>query len=202
MFTRYQIRLVLTVIIGAIVAIVFGIGELWRCGRAVMGPSTVAFSPAGMDGLASHGYVRVTGVRPATDRIAIVTKSRRGGGDGEWKGAYLPLLDGADPSDEPLCVLLAWNESVRDHSDLMAMSTLSGPNGDEIVGFVMSPYDRLDPAEQQKLAPLARVNARNCWVIDVRKPSWLKGFGLTFLGLAVPGGWALWKSRRPVGAGW
>ncbi len=199
LFTRYKIRLVLSLIALVVLALVFGVGELWRCGRVLLGPTTVAFSPAGMNALASHGYVRVTGVRAAASRIAIVTKAKTGSA---MKGAYLPLLDAADPSDEPQCVLLAWDGGARDNDDLVAMQTLLGPNADEIVGFVESPFDRLDPDEQRKLAPVVRANARNCWVIDVHKPSWLKGFGLTLLGLGAPGGWAIWKSRQPIGGGW
>lgn len=199
LFTRYKVRLVLSLIALVVLSLVFGIGELWRCGRVLVGPTTVAFSPAGMNALASHGYVRVTGVRAATDRMAVVTKGKTGSA---IKGAYLPLLDAADPSDESTCVLLAWDGGARDHDDLVAMQTLSGPNADEIVGFVESPFDRLDSSTQRKLAPVVRANTRNCWVIDVHRPSWLKGLGLTALGLSLPVGWLCWKSRRPIGSGW
>jgi hypothetical protein len=202
MFGYYRMRVTLAIIILSVVAVVMGVGELWRCGRAIMGPSTVAFAPSGMGELASHGYVRVTGVRAATDRIAVVTKSKRGGGEGAWKAAYIPLLDATDETDAAQCVLLAWSDGVRNDDDLQEMADLTGPDGDEVVGFVKTSYERLDPSEQQKLAPLVRANTRNCWVIDVRRPSWFKGLGLTLLGLAIPGGWMLWKSRQPLGSGY
>lgn len=201
-FSGYKLRMVLAIVIGAVVAIGFGVGELWRCARVLIGPTAVAFSPAGMNALATHGYVRVTGVRAAADRMAVVADSRPGAGGAGIRGAYLPLLDATDSSDDQQCVLLAWDGGVRNQADVSAMTALSGPNGDEIVGFVMSPYDRLDPARQRNLAPVSRVNVRNCWVIDVHKPSWLKGLGLTLLGLGVPGGWVLWRSRRPIADGW
>ena len=76
------------------------------------------------------------------------------------------------------------------------MEELSGEGGDELVGFVECPCEKLDFAEQRQIAPLAMVNTRGCWVVDVRPPSWFRGLGLTLAGVAIPGIAALVKLKK------
>ena len=76
------------------------------------------------------------------------------------------------------------------------MAQVNGESQDQIVGFVKCDYQGLDYNEQNKIAPLARINTRNCWVVDVRPPSWLKGLGFTLAGLAIPGAAVAYKLKK------
>jgi hypothetical protein len=77
-----------------------------------------------------------------------------------------------------------------------AAGSAAGLSG-EIVGFVKYDYNGMNPGEQQQVAGLSRVNVRNCWVVDVSPPSWVKGLGMVVGGLAIPGVFGLWKLKNP-----
>ncbi|GEM_PF-2046501 len=196
-----KMRIFMTCAALSIGMLVFGLGELLRCGKTLLGPSTVTFAQAtgqGGGGLASYGYVRVTGARSAMDRTVIVMKMKKNQSvdQGQWAGAYVPIVDAADDQESGPCSLLAWLPQANEDADLDEMESLEGEAGDELVGFVECAYEKLDPKHQQVIAPMARINTRNCWVVDVRKPSWLKGLGLVIGGLAIPGIAVAWKLKK------
>lgn len=193
-------RLFLIAGIACIVMIVMGIGETLRCARSLLGPSKVTFAEATSQGLAGYGYVRITGVRSDLEHSIVVVKQKKSRFGGEvretgWAGAYVPIHDASATGPAP-CSLLAWLPHARKDGDLLTMEELSGEGGDELVGFVECPYEKLDFAEQRQIAPLAMVNTRGCWVVDVRPPSWFRGLGLTLAGVAIPGIAALVKLKK------
>lgn len=201
MMSFFRVRWFIGVVILTITLLVMGIGELSRCARTIFGPTTLSFAQATPQGLAGKGYVRITGVRAAMDRCVIVTrtKTRRGVAVEEserWDGAYVPMVDTADADDEAMCVLLASLPNARKPEDLVDVENLEGPNGDEILGFVEGPYESMDSKRQKMIAPNARINTRQCWVVNIRKPSWGKGLGLSLAGLAIPGLFVVWKLKK------
>ena len=196
----FKYRPFLFAAIASIVMIVMGIGETLRGARSLLGPSSVPFSQASTQGLAGYGYVRITGVRSDLEHSVVVMKQKKSRFGGEvkearWAGAYVPIHDASATGPAP-CSLLAWLPHARADDDLASMEELSGPANDELVGFVECPYEKLDFAQQRQIAPLAMVNTRSCWVVDVRPPSWLKGLGLTLAGIAIPGIAAMVKLKK------
>jgi hypothetical protein len=195
MFRYTGMRFALTLIIVSIVMIVMGLGEAWRCCRALAGPTRITYSQATSQGLAGYGYVRVTGVRANLERAAVVVKENRGMGSERWDCAYVPMLDAA-ADDATQCTLLAHLPRAHSEEDIGALETLDGPNNDEFTGFVECPYDRLDPWHVQNVASKVGADARRCWVVDATRPSWLRGLGLTLGGLAIPGVWVAWRLKK------
>lgn len=204
MSSMRQMRLFIGAGVAAVVAIFMGIGELGRCCRSLMGATDVTIAEVAANGLQSYSYVRITGVCPVMERSVIVSKiNRRTKEEKGWRYAYVPLVDAAgDP--EASSSVLAWLPRARKDDDLMPLALLeeevcdgTSPGGVAVVGFVKNSYDRMDPQEQKEIAPLARVNSRNCWVVDVTPPSWFRGLAFTLGGLAIPVGFAIYKMKFP-----
>jgi hypothetical protein len=88
--------------------------------------------------------------------------------------------------------VLAWLPQARTEDDF---DELDGAT--EIVDFVKSPCSDLDGAEHRLLGPAAGGRAES-WIVEVRRPSWVKGLGVVLGGLAIPGVAFLVLSKRDL----
>jgi hypothetical protein len=97
--TALQGRLFLVAIAATLVLLFMGMGELGRCLRAIVGPTSVSYAQMTQTGLAGYGYVRVTEATPALDRSMLVLRAPREGrtGHAEVIGGYTPV-DPAPPA--------------------------------------------------------------------------------------------------------
>lgn len=188
-------RVIFTLAAIALVMFCLGVGELRRCIRTLFGPATMTLADASEAGLGGYGYVRITELHPVLRRAAVITRGKQPQADQltNWESAYIPL----EPDTEPRgrCTVLAWDPTVRFAEDVMRHA-----DDTEIVGFVHSRFDRLDPRHQELVKDLAGQRKENCWVVRVQQPSWLKALGLTAGGVLIPGVWLLVRLRTPLNA--
>ncbi len=185
---RTQFRLALGIILTILVFAYFGLKETWRCTRAIFGPSTVTYAEAtGESGLADYGYVRITGVRVAVERGAVVEKR------GRASAGYCPLLP-VNKDEQSRRGIVAWFPGSSAVEDMAARAEQS-----EIVGWAQSTAEyHYGPMNESKLAQMGGSRASDCWIVEVNPPSVLKAgiFGGGSIALAV--GSVLMLMRRPL----
>jgi hypothetical protein len=192
-YRNFKARVMLALIVAPLVLLYWGLSELAVCTRVLFGPTTASYAEASSKGLAGYGYIRVTGVQFEPQRgVVIRRRNLATREDGPWEGVYVPVAPGADAQASGRGRLLAFLCDAREPGDVAAVADEEG-----LVGFVDNVFTRINPGHQTIVKNLAGAAPSACWVVDVRRPSWLKGLGFTLGSLVIPGLFAAWKIRNP-----
>lgn len=175
-FEKKKTQLVMAMLIGGIVLLVMGSGEFIRCVRWMLPPSKVAMAEANAKGLGGFGHVRLEGAEAGEQVAAIVKKS------GEWDGAYVPIQAprGEAPAMAPAFRVIGWVPQARSALDIAEHIDAHG-----FEGFVDSTAEMLQTSHKEQIRAISGGNAESCWILVLRRPSWLKGFGLFGGGLGL-----------------
>ncbi|MFO0831110.1 MAG: hypothetical protein U0637_04605 [Phycisphaerales bacterium] len=189
---RMMIRLVIGLVVACAALLIMGTIEAVRCTRWLLPATQITLAEAtGPDGLARFGHVKITDGTPSPD---LIVKTDR---NGDWHGAFAVLhpAPGAPPAAG--CTVVAWFPDAQAPEDIGAYLTDHG-----LEGFVEGRADYINPGDQQALRGRTGPDPSRCWVLRLRRPSWLKAIALLGGGAALTTlsflTWA-WKERRALG---
>jgi hypothetical protein len=154
----------------------------------------LTFSEVAAEGLGKYGYVRITGVAADLRRAHVLMRGQRpeAGESSNWECACIPLISPEGDERAARYRLLLRLPDARQPEDVADLQ-----DADEITGFVKCTLNRLNPG--QELKSLGGFDSSKCWVIEARRASWLKGFGLTGASAVIPVVFVVWRLRKPLG---
>lgn len=143
---------------------VWGGREAYRCVRALLPAGPVSYTEATTESLSD--YVQLTGIVPKVVDVKGV-KAEDGAG---YASAYVPVEAGEGESDKGRGRVLLWLPGGASAEELERLGKRR-----EVKGFVDGRLDgHAGGLEAKALHGIARGKAEDVWVVEVRRPSWVR----------------------------
>lgn len=193
MWFQYKARLALIAIILPIALIMVGASELVACGKTLLGPREVSFAELSESGLAGRGYVHISGAQFHLPRAVAIYHKNKSGEATPWEGVYAPLVSSGQETTNAKYRAVAFIPDALSWEDVAAVAEEDG-----VTGFVKSEFRRINPGHQQFVKNMAGADSRLCWVMTIRRPSWLKALGCLTGSLVIPGAFIAYKLKNPL----